>query len=158
MSDIVSLLDIAPLEFHAELSVGKVRVYRLGAGDIAQMFLIFPGIRAIFSDRPAGPGEMVRLAQELPDAIPYLVSYACGLRGPDGIAAARNLPAADQMIVIEKVKEISLPEGGRDFFAAAERLLPQQAEPGAGTKSRKSPAKPAAPVPDVADMADLMRP
>lgn len=150
--DIISLADVVAVEEYADLTRGRMRIHLLGAGDIAQMLILFPALRAVLrGDELDGQG-LVRLAQEAPDAIPYLISCGCGMPGHAGMRAARNLNAADQMRLVRRIIDVSFPGGSSDFFEEVERLIPPVAP-------TPTPSEENAPeLPDEIDsLEDLMR-
>lgn len=117
------------------------------------MLILFPAIRAILRGEEVDAQSLIQLAQEAPDAIPYLISAGCGLPGSAGMRAARNLLAVDQVRLVSKIIDISFPEGSESFFDAVERLLPPIAPQ---SKQGADPAEEELPE-EVASLEDLMR-
>lgn len=120
----VQLTELAPRRSIVEISLGEIEVSKLGAGEIARLFLKYPALQKIGS----GKISTKAIAGAAPEAIPEIIALATG-DGDDGIQGARALDAGDQLILLSEVFKISFPKGLSGFLAqvatAMEALAPQ---------------------------------
>lgn len=121
----VQLTELAPRRSVVQISIGEIEVGKLGAGEIARLFLRYPELKQIGS----GKIQAKAIAASAPDAIPEIIALSTG-DGDDGILGAKALDATDQLIVLAEIFRISLPMGVAGFFAQVapvmQALVPRQ--------------------------------
>lgn len=123
----VQLTELAPRRSIVEISLGEIEVSKLGAGEIARLFLKYPELQKIGS----GKISTKAIAASAPEAVPEIIALATG-DGDEGILGARALDAGDQLILLSEIFKISFPKGLAGFFAqvaTAMRALSPQPEP-----------------------------
>lgn len=119
----IRLTDLVEPEAYAELSVGDLQVHKLGAGDIANILLKFPALLTVFESGKISPSTLPVLGDSAPEAVPTLVALAAGMPGKKGVTQAKILSATDQVKVIKKALEISMPGGIENFFDDLAQLM-----------------------------------
>lgn len=119
----IKLTDLVERKVFAETSQGDIEVGKLGLGEIAGIMLSFPGVAKAMSkkDGVSNAERMKHLANDAPEAIPFIIAAGCGMPGDRGRKAARRLSAQDQIIVLLEIFDVSFPEGLNGFLGVIER-------------------------------------
>lgn len=123
----VQLTELAPRRSVVQISIGEIEIGKLGAGELARLFLRYPALRQVGS----GKISAKNLAGAAPEAVPEIIAMATG-DGDDGILGARSLDAGDQLLILSEVFKILFPQGLAGFFAqvaAAMKALSPQPDP-----------------------------
>lgn len=123
----VQLTDLVDRKVVVEISAGEIEVGKIHAGHLARLLISYPALQKIGRGKDAiKPVEIARVA---PDAIPEIISLACGY-GNEGISGARSLDAADQISILATIFRISFPKGVPDFLARLGTTMKMLAELG----------------------------
>lgn len=123
----VQLTELAPRRSVVQISIGEIEIGKLGAGELARLFLRYPALQQVGSGKISAKA----LAGAAPEAIPEIIAMATG-DGDDGIQGARALDAGDQLLILSEAFKISFPQGLAGFFAqvaAAMKALSPKVEP-----------------------------
>jgi len=123
----VGLLDIAPSTRHVRVGYGElgynVPVYGVSAAGIAALLQDFPELKNIVA------GGKVDLTMEsvlkaAPGAIAAIIAAGTGTPGnPDAIERAGLLPAGTQAEFLDKIVELTMPDGIGPFMEALTGLI-----------------------------------
>lgn len=107
----VQLTELAPRRSVVVISIGEIEISKLGAGELARLFLKYPALQSVGSGKISASA----LATAAPGAIPEIIALAAG-DGDDGIAGAKSLDAGDQLLIISEIFRITFPQGLAGFF------------------------------------------
>lgn len=122
----VQLTELAPRRSVVQISIGEIEIGKLGAGELAGLFLRYPALQQVGSGKISAKS----LAGAAPEAIPEIIAMATG-DGDEGIPGARSLDAGDQLLILSEIFRISFPAGLAGFFAqvaAAMKALSPKAD------------------------------
>ncbi len=117
----VSLLDIVPQTSVVEIGAGDLELRGLGLRQIADLFVRFPELRKLFTEG-APAADIDALMADAPGAIGAIIAMAAGQpEAEQRIVDAMSIEdIADCLIA---VRDLTMPNGPRPFYARLERLL-----------------------------------
>lgn len=116
----------------------------LELSDVAGLLVRFPDLRSAVE---GGGIDLASIIQDVvPDAVPIIISTACGTPGKKGEAKARSIGGHNQLKVLRKVVSLTFPEGLEAFMAEIEALAP------ADLQTEAAPVNFALADPDVPDV------
>lgn len=118
----VGLLDIGEINESVTIRGKEVPVIGLDADAIFNLLWRFPELRAIMASR----GEITAqgLMELAPDILATIIASSIGHAGDKKqIAAARKLTVGEQFMIIDKMLEISFPQGVGPFVDRLTVLL-----------------------------------
>lgn len=124
----VQLTDLVSHKAVVEIQAGEIEVGKIGAGHLARLLINYPALQSVGGGK--GGINVAALAKAAPDAIPEIISLACGT-GDDGIAGAESLDAADQISMLAAIFKISFPKGVPDFLERIAKAMAILADTGA---------------------------
>lgn len=116
----ISLLDIAPSTATVEVQPGKhVNVFGVSAEGIAALFVDFPALQKIFAGEKMERPPFAELVKTVPEALAAVIAAGTGTPGnKDAITAARRLPVQTQLELLDKIAELTMPQGFGPFVDA----------------------------------------
>lgn len=92
-----------------------VAVYGIGIGVIAKLFRSFPQISTVMKDRAKGGApdiDLMEILDKAPGAVAMLIAAGFGHFGePEYERAAANLSVEEQIAVIRKIIDVTMPNG-----------------------------------------------
>lgn len=116
------LLDIAKSEHTVPVQGKEIPVYGVSARGFASLFARFPDVAELFQGRDVEftPQKLIEL---VPDAIAAIISAGTGEPGNKEVEeVAARLPAGDQLLLIEKIVELTMPQGVGPFVDRLQSL------------------------------------
>lgn len=108
MSRDVTLADILGAHNFVETAFGRLDVFGVDFADLLTLLAKYPAIQAEGTSMKIDAEVLLQVA---PEAVPEIISMACGMPGRDGQRAAKRLSPVDQMKVINAAIEKTMPEG-----------------------------------------------
>ncbi|WP_027521761.1 hypothetical protein [Bradyrhizobium sp. Ec3.3] len=117
------LLDVAPSFVTHPINGTAVTVTGVSAAGFAVLLDRFPEIRKLLTGNAVdiAPEELIAKVPTAIDAI-----LAAGTGNPGDLAAeavAHNLPAGDQLELLKKIVEVTMPKGAGPFVEALEAIM-----------------------------------
>ena len=128
----VSLVDIGKLRGTATIRGEEVDITGIKAKNIVNIFFKFPEVRMILTQVKPDAEVITTMVARFPDAVACIIAAACG--APDDekfIEAAGELTIGEQYAVLQKIGEITFPQGMQNFLDGVQKLL-KQADGGLG--------------------------
>lgn len=118
-----SLLDIAPASATVNIRGTAVAVPGLGAAGIASLMRRFPSIKDLLTGKGLNL-DMEGLLGTGPEAVAAMIAAGCGMPGNEKAEeAAGALALGDQIEVLSKVLEVTLPDGPKNIEARLVEML-----------------------------------
>lgn len=128
----VSLVDIGDLKATVSIRGNDLEVSGITAAHIVGVFYKFPEVRMFLTQASPGAEVVQTLITRFPEAVALLIAAACG--SPDDekvIAVAGKLGIGEQYAILEKVAELTFPQGIQNFLDGVQKRF-RQANGGLG--------------------------
>lgn len=117
------LLDIAPVRRSVPVAGTTLDVGGLSALGIANILQRIPETRKLISGMDSNL-SVERIVEVVPEAVAIIIASACGYEGNEQAEkAANNLPAGDQLVVLEAILDLTIPGGLGPFVAKLRSLM-----------------------------------
>lgn len=115
-----SLLDLGPLTEEVEIRGVKLTVRGLTTANVFKLFSDVPDMQEMLSQMGTAGAVMMNLA---PDLFAKIIAIATGSPGDAAMEArAKELGAADQMMILNAVQRLSFPQGFGPFVEQITKL------------------------------------
>jgi hypothetical protein len=116
-----SLLDLGPLTEEVEIRGVKLTVHGLTVTDLFKLFSEFPDMQKLLAQMGTPNAVMLGLA---PDMFAKVIAMATGSLGDKEVEErAKQLGAADQLMILSAVQRMSFPQGFGPFVDQMTRLV-----------------------------------
>ncbi|MCK1668622.1 hypothetical protein [Bradyrhizobium sp. 153] len=117
------LLDVAPSFASHSINGTEVTVTGVSAAGFAVLLDRFPEVRALLTGKPVDMSPEDIMAK-VPAAIDAILAAGTGNPGdPRAEAIAHNLPAGDQLELLKKIVDVTMPKGVGPFADALMAIM-----------------------------------